>query len=468
METRVPPPHHWLDGLVRAIESELAGSSFEGVISGQGWLSLRIGGRFLWIVFHGGDRMAWLAERPLPGRWLNLSGRHARSPFPSHVSARTLGRVQVLETEDGQADGFRLELLPAPASWLQVRFFPRPGGVWVSGPRGEDLARQGRMAEGELAGRPCRDDVDFDASAHAAACEAVWTTRLLDRTRRTLRQRVEQELKRAQRRLWQLEGDLEGAREDLGVRALADVLAANLHRVPTGRERVELEDFEGRPVTIELDPARTPAQNLDRWYKRAGRAERKVEQVQERLGETRAEFERARQLVEELGRVDDDAGLDAWLDFAEAHGLDPAPSTPKPASERGRPDAERLPYWSFDLQGFELRVGRSARDNDELVKRHSHGRDLWLHAQGVPGSHVIVRANGREVPKTVTEMAARVAAHYSRAKTSSLAPVLVTECRHVRKPRKAASGEVIADRAKTLFVEPGIPTACRRRDDDQT
>lgn len=461
----VGAPHHWLDGVARHVATALADAPVEGAISGPGWLSLRAGGHFLWFFAHGADRMVWVADAPLPGRFLKLLGRHARSPFPPHVGGRRIGRVTVLAAPEGPADGLAVELGPSPVNVLRARFFPKPGAIWITTTDGEDLARQGRMEGVDLQARD-PVDTDFDPVAHAARCDAALRDRLRRQTVRTLRQRTDQTRKRAQRRVWKLEGDLEQARADQDIRAKADVLAAHLHAIEPGREHVDLVDFQGNTVRVELDPSIPPHANLDRWYKRASRSERKIEQVGARLDDARVELDAAVAVHDALQELGDDADLDTWLDFADARGLDPAPKAAKPASARGRPDPERLPYWSYELKGWELRVGRSAKDNDALIKGHAHGRDLWLHAQGVPGSHVILRTGGKPVPRAVIEAAARLAAHFSRAKTSATVPVLVVERRHVRKPRKAAPGEVVADRAKTVFVEPGVPAGCVRADDD--
>jgi predicted ribosome quality control (RQC) complex YloA/Tae2 family protein len=110
--------------------------------------------------------------------------------------------------------------------------------------------------------------------------------------------------------------------------------------------------------------------------------------------------------------------------------------------------------------GREVWVGRSARDNDLLTQRHAHGHDLWLHAQGVEGSHVVLRTGGQPALAADVEAAAQLAAQFSKAKHSQTVPVVVTEKRYVRKPRKAVPGAVVAERAKTLFVSPQIPPGC--------
>jgi predicted ribosome quality control (RQC) complex YloA/Tae2 family protein len=107
---------------------------------------------------------------------------------------------------------------------------------------------------------------------------------------------------------------------------------------------------------------------------------------------------------------------------------------------------------------WEVWVGRNNKENDELTHRASHSKDIWLHAQGVPGSHVILRTAGKpeQVPRTVLEKAAALAAQNSRARHSELVPVIFTEKRYVRKPRKALPGTAVCLREKSLFVAPGL------------
>jgi predicted ribosome quality control (RQC) complex YloA/Tae2 family protein len=103
-------------------------------------------------------------------------------------------------------------------------------------------------------------------------------------------------------------------------------------------------------------------------------------------------------------------------------------------------------------------VGRSSRENDELTHRAAHSRDLWLHAHGAAGSHVIVRTRGRPdlVPPAVVEKAASLAAFHSKARNSSLVPVVWTEKRFVRKPRKSPPGLAVCLQDRTVMVEPGL------------
>jgi predicted ribosome quality control (RQC) complex YloA/Tae2 family protein len=107
-------------------------------------------------------------------------------------------------------------------------------------------------------------------------------------------------------------------------------------------------------------------------------------------------------------------------------------------------------------QKWEILIGKNAHNNDLLTFKFSNKHDIWLHAQGVAGSHVVIHLadKNHKPPLKVIEQAASVAAYFSAAKNSSTVPVNYTEVRYVRKPRKAQPGTVLMFQAKTIFVEP--------------
>ncbi|HEX8353967.1 MAG TPA: NFACT RNA binding domain-containing protein, partial [Pyrinomonadaceae bacterium] len=111
-------------------------------------------------------------------------------------------------------------------------------------------------------------------------------------------------------------------------------------------------------------------------------------------------------------------------------------------------------YRSSD--GYEVVVGRGARENDEVTFRVARSYDTWMHAADYPGSHVVVRARGRDEPvphRTLVE-AARLAAHFSQARKDSKVAVNYTQRKFVSKPRGAAPGLVYLSSFRTLLVEP--------------
>jgi predicted ribosome quality control (RQC) complex YloA/Tae2 family protein len=249
----------------------------------------------------------------------------------------------------------------------------------------------------------------------------------------------------AERRLARLREEHAAAGDAEPVRALGDVLLSHLHRVQPGAASVVLPDFSGGEVEIALDPALRPHENAERYYARA----RRMSRAQARLPELIAAAER------EVGR---------WSAAVEAaeRGEPPrwlAAAVRRPAREGAAPrphEAERLPYRAFRTSGgLEVRVGRSSRDNDRLTFGHAAPGDVWLHARSVAGSHVVLRWRADENPPARDlEEAAVLAALYSKARTSGTVAVDWTRRRHVRKPRGAAPGRVVLQRAQTVFVAP--------------
>jgi predicted ribosome quality control (RQC) complex YloA/Tae2 family protein len=102
-------------------------------------------------------------------------------------------------------------------------------------------------------------------------------------------------------------------------------------------------------------------------------------------------------------------------------------------------------------------VGKSDAENDVLTHEFASASDLWFHAQGTPGSHVVLKGAHRSTPHSVIEAAASIAAYFSKARNSSTVPVIYAEKRHVRRPRKSKAGTALCSRGKTIFVKPALP-----------
>ena len=118
---------------------------------------------------------------------------------------------------------------------------------------------------------------------------------------------------------------------------------------------------------------------------------------------------------------------------------------------RSKPQAP-LRFLSSD--GFEILVGRSNVQNDELTFRLARRTDLWLHTQRVHGSHVILRTDGVEPPQRTLEEAASLAAYYSQGRGAGKVQVDITQVRHVKKPSGALPGAVLYTDYSTILAAP--------------
>jgi NFACT N-terminal and middle domains/NFACT protein RNA binding domain len=458
-------PREWLDGWANWLESEVLPATVTGATAGKGWLSLRLEREFLWLVARGADRMVWLSPSPFDRRRLAVLGQRA-SPLTDAVLGRRIESVAVLANAAGEAEGIQLQLDRTSDRWPQLswRGWPRPGAIWIADAQGRPRAQEGRMEGEALTLREAQPGMaTFDVAEHRRNCEERWTRVLSDEVAHRVGRALRQREKAMARKFEHLREDLGDPSEIRAWRGDADLLAANLHRVERGASLVECVDFEGRPKSLSLDPRLRPHQNLDRLYRRVQRAEVRQQRVTEYLESLEREQEQHRARFDQFSQLPPaHEDLDAWLDAAREWGIEIVPA-PDPRSESAKP--RRVPFWAYLLDGqWELRVGRSARDNDSMLREHRAGRDLWFHAQGVTGSHVILRRGDREVPRPVLEAAAQLAAHFSKARTSETVAVIHTERRYVRKPRKAAPGLVTVEREQTLFVRPAIPENCRKVD----
>ncbi len=214
--------------------------------------------------------------------------------------------------------------------------------------------------------------------------------------------------------------------------------------LPAGNSRVELPDVfhPGTKVTVSLNPALNSLQNAERYYLKARKARTSrthldtlIRQVEEKvlsLKRNLAELERAKTYKE----------LKAF--------------------QRGRtkPGIPGRPFRRYALApSYELWVGRNAKESEMLTLRHARPFDLWLHARGVSGAHAVLRLPKRDAQPSrhLIEQAAAIAAWHSKARTSSIAPVIVTPRKYVRKVRGTPLGEVAVSREEVVMVEPALP-----------
>ena len=257
---------------------------------------------------------------------------------------------------------------------------------------------------------------------------------------------LEDALRAVRKKQGKLEREFGATPDPQSLRMQGDMILTHLHLLKKGAAEVILPGFEGTSETIVLDPALSPQGNAERFYDRAGRAERARARLPALIREAES---RIVELSDLLDRVR--AGKASADEIREVL---PEPGT----GGRGTTNAPgpSLPYRRYWTSGgLEVRVGRGSKANDRLTFKHSAPNDIWLHARHSAGAHVVLRWNGKETPPARDlEQAAILAALHSKARTSGSVPVDWTTRKYVRKPRKAPPGSVLLDRAKTLFVEP--------------
>ncbi|AWW31728.1 hypothetical protein DN752_17210 [Echinicola strongylocentroti] len=226
----------------------------------------------------------------------------------------------------------------------------------------------------------------------------------------------------------------------------ADVIMANLHQIPQGAETTTLFDFyQNKEITISLKKGLTPQKHAENLYRKSKNGKIEVQQLQKNLSEKEDYFLQLETLLEELTTIDD---FKALREFSKTNQLSP----------KSKEDQTNVPFKRFEIDGFEILVGKSAKANDQMLRYFSWKDDIWLHAKDVAGSHVIIKyKSGLTIPQTTLERAAELAAYYSKSKNESLAAVIYTPCKYVRKVKGSPAGAVMVDQEKVLMVAPKGP-----------
>jgi predicted ribosome quality control (RQC) complex YloA/Tae2 family protein len=234
------------------------------------------------------------------------------------------------------------------------------------------------------------------------------------------------------------------------------LLLANRARIRRGEQTVELADYadSGTPLLrIELDPACSIEENAKRYFALHRKAKRGGGIVEKRLEEATRRLATLRSLVQEAETAKDVGELQR-VDAALARVARRRPIQ-GPAAPRVRESEGPEPRAFRSSDGLAILVGKSGAGNDHLTWRLARPHDLWLHAQGIPGSHVLVRlAKGKQTPPRTLCEAAQLAAYYSRARGQVKVPVDYALRKFLRKPKAAAPGAALLSREKTITVRP--------------
>lgn len=229
-------------------------------------------------------------------------------------------------------------------------------------------------------------------------------------------------------------------------REIGDILMANLHSIRNGCERVKLSDFyhEGSSIEIELDPLLSAHQNAERYYLRHRKESRKHERIREELKNLEASCRNLEQENERLFSQEDPAErIEALSRFLEAY------SPGKAGDEKKK----IIPGLRFRSGPFTILVGRTARENDSLLRRYVRGNDYWIHTRDFPGGYVFIKSiSGKTIPLETLLDAGNLALHYSKGRSSGRGEMYYTQVKYLRRAKEGKLGLVIPTHEKNLSV----------------
>jgi predicted ribosome quality control (RQC) complex YloA/Tae2 family protein len=260
-------------------------------------------------------------------------------------------------------------------------------------------------------------------------------------------------------------------------RLYGDLLLAHQHGIPQGQKSATLQNYfvedsnagsQSDLVTVPLDPRFDAVGNANRYFNKYHKLRRALELVPEQVERNSVELATIEQLLTDLLLAENAAEVAHVKDEVQAAGYIRGKATldkkAQKSAKKGKGNKQAkgkpvrpgggVPLHMQSREGFTLLVGKNSRQNEDVTFHQANANDIWLHARGVAGAHVIIKAAGRQVPQSAIEQAASLAAYYSEARGTTNTPVDYTLQRYVRHMKNGGPGMVIYDHEHTIFSEP--------------
>ena len=267
-----------------------------------------------------------------------------------------------------------------------------------------------------------------------------------------LRKTVSNLCQRITRKLAIQEKELAATLDRERLRQLGDIVTANIHKIVKGQTTLEAEDFydeDMRVIQIPISPILSPQQNAAKFYKDYTRMKNAQKELTHQMELGSQELEYLKSVLEELNRAQTDGELEEIRQELHAGGY-----VRMDGAKKRMKQSKLQPMRFESTDGYPIYVGRNNRQNDELTFRLARKDDIWLHAQKVHGSHVIISCGGTKPPDDTVTQAAQLAAYYSEHSGGQNLPVDVTPVKQVKKVPGAKPGMVIYHTYNTVIVNP--------------
>ena len=298
---------------------------------------------------------------------------------------------------------------------------------------------------------PCRQ-----AEGFSALLDSYYTVRdrkdAMRQKGQAVRKTVQNLCTRLTRKLAVQEKELAATYDRERLRQLGDIVTANIHKIVKGQTVLQAEDFYDAQmpvIDIPISPVLSPQQNAAKFYKDYARMKNAEKELTKQLALGRDELSYLQSVLEELDRAGTEQELEEIRQELQSGGYF------RGDDRRRRVKQSKLPPQRFEsTDGFPIYVGRNNRQNDELTFKLARKDDIWLHAQKVHGSHVIIACAGAKVPDNTVTQAAQLAAYYAETKGGQNIAVDVTPVKQVKKCAGGKPGMVIYHTYRTVVVNP--------------
>ncbi len=263
-------------------------------------------------------------------------------------------------------------------------------------------------------------------------------------------------IERTARKLAVQSEELKKCKEKESLRLYGELILANLYRLKKGTDFYEVENYyeDGKLIRIPCNPALSPTENQKKYYKDYRKAQTAEKMLEKLIEDGKNEIIYLESVLDELSRADTDSEISLVRQELAQGGY-----IKNIKGKKQKPPKELPPLEFRSRDGFRILVGRNNVQNEKLSLKTAMKSDMWFHTQKIPGSHVVILGEGRDISDEAIEDAAVIAAYYSKARESSLVPVDYTRVKALKKPNGGKTGMVIYHEYYTIIVNPDKDTA---------
>ena len=220
-----------------------------------------------------------------------------------------------------------------------------------------------------------------------------------------------------------------------------DLILSFAHLIKTGENYLECDDYEnGKSIKIRIDSKKSAQENAQEYYKNYKKAVSGAQELEHDIEIARRQIEKLNKLYEDIKKEANPVKIEQMLR------RDSAPAQQKKKNHPGL---------DYTVNGWYILVGRDANENDELLRHHVRGEDLWLHVRDFPGGYVFIKARkGKTVPLDILLDAANLAVYYSKARNAGKTDLYYTHVKYLRRAKNGPKGLVLPTQEKNLCITP--------------
>ena len=219
---------------------------------------------------------------------------------------------------------------------------------------------------------------------------------------------------------------------------------------PGDKSLTAVNYYTSEPVTIPLDPTLSATENAKKYFDKYGKLKRTYEALSELTTQVKEEIDH----LETISTALDIAMKEEDLVEIKEELTQSGYIRRKGGTKKAKITSKPFHYLSSD--GFHIYVGKNNFQNDELTFKFANGNDWWFHAKGIPGSHVVVKTEGKELPDRTFEEAGRLAAYYSKGREQEKVEIDYVQKKQVKKPAGAKPGFVVYYTNYSLMIDSDI------------